>query len=252
MDVGGAVLGRLEDHGVDEPNERRVGDAVVDLEVVGLLLLDQPELLLDHGAGAEGLRGTDEAAELGLDVLAAGDADVEWEARREAELVDRVDVRRVGDRDAKRAVVEEVRDRDDALQNVERHLLRSLVVDRVDCEIDERQLEAGRERTRDALAGRDALIEDRLGQRAALLGAATDERELVGRDEARRGQEIDHELGHGVDRHAAAEWLCAALEALVPDRAERRRLLLFELVHRFNPSNELSAQPSKVLSTFGG
>ena len=34
VDVGGAVLGRLEDDRVDEPDERRVGDAVVGLEVV--------------------------------------------------------------------------------------------------------------------------------------------------------------------------------------------------------------------------
>ena len=33
--------------------------------------------------------------------------------------------------------------------------------------------------------------------------------------------------------------------------AERWRLLLFELVHGWYPSNELSAQPPKVLSTFG-
>ena len=146
----------------------------------------------------------------------------------------------------------DVRDRDDALEHVERHLLRRLVVDRVDREVDERELEARRERARDALARRDALVEDRLRERTALLGATADERELVGRDEAGGGQEVDHELGDRVDRHAAAERLCAALEALVPDGAERRRLLLFELVHRFNPSNELSAQPPKVLSTFGG
>ncbi len=34
VDVAGAVLGGLEDDRVDEPHERRVGDAVVGLEVV--------------------------------------------------------------------------------------------------------------------------------------------------------------------------------------------------------------------------
>ncbi len=34
VDVAGPVLGRLEDDRVDEPDERRVGDAVVGLEVV--------------------------------------------------------------------------------------------------------------------------------------------------------------------------------------------------------------------------
>jgi hypothetical protein len=38
VDVAGPVLGRLEDDRVDEADERRVGDAVVDLEVVALLL----------------------------------------------------------------------------------------------------------------------------------------------------------------------------------------------------------------------
>ena len=181
-----------------------------------------------------------------------GDPDLEREAGREPELVDRVDVRRIGDRDAERAVVEGVRDRDDALEHVELHLLRRLVVHRVDREVDERELEASGERAGDALARRDALVEDRLRERTSLLGATADERELVGRDEAGGGQEVDHELGHRVDRHAAAERLCAALEALVPDGAERRRLLLIELVHGFNPSNELSAQPPEVLSTFDG
>ena len=60
------------------------------------------ELLLDHGAGAEGLGRADEPAELDHDVVARGDAELEREARREPELVDRVDVRRVGDRDAQR------------------------------------------------------------------------------------------------------------------------------------------------------
>ena len=38
VDVAGPVLGRLEDDRVDEPDERGVGDAVVDLEIVDLLL----------------------------------------------------------------------------------------------------------------------------------------------------------------------------------------------------------------------
>ena len=39
VDVAGPVLGGLEDDRVDEPDERDVGDAVVDLEVVALVLL---------------------------------------------------------------------------------------------------------------------------------------------------------------------------------------------------------------------
>ena len=50
VDVGGPVLGGLKDHGVDEANEWGIGDAVVDLEVVGLLLfLFELELAFDGG-----------------------------------------------------------------------------------------------------------------------------------------------------------------------------------------------------------
>ncbi len=38
VDVAGAVLGRLEDDRVDEPHDRRLGDAVLGLEVVGLVV----------------------------------------------------------------------------------------------------------------------------------------------------------------------------------------------------------------------
>ena len=58
VDVAGPVLGGLEDDRVDEPDERRVGDAVVDLEVVDVLLflLEQRlGFLGEYGTGAEGL-----------------------------------------------------------------------------------------------------------------------------------------------------------------------------------------------------
>ena len=92
MDVGGAVLRRLEDHGVDEPDERDVGDAVVDLEIGRLLFLDVVVLLV-LGESAprahERLGGAGELAELGEDVVARGDAELERVARREPQLVDR-------------------------------------------------------------------------------------------------------------------------------------------------------------------
>ena len=132
VDVGGAVLGRLEDDRVDEPDERRVGDAVVDLEVVRLLFLGDPQLLVDlleDGAGAERLGCARHPAQLDEDVLARGDAEVERVARREPELVDPVQVARIGDGDPQRAVVERVRDRDDALEDVQRDLLGRVLVD---------------------------------------------------------------------------------------------------------------------------
>ena len=54
VDVGGAVLGGLEEHGVDEADERGVGDAVVGLEIglvlVGLLRLEVVHVVLRRRA----------------------------------------------------------------------------------------------------------------------------------------------------------------------------------------------------------
>src|SRR5438270_429448 len=84
VDVGRAVLGRLEDHRVDETDERRVGDAVVDLEVVALLLLLlERELLFDRGPRAERLGGALQPTDLAEDVLLGRDAELHLVARRD-------------------------------------------------------------------------------------------------------------------------------------------------------------------------
>ena len=114
MDVAGAVLGGLEDDRVDEPDERRVRDAVVVLEVVDSCVARRPR----SSSRSIELRRSPrratrlEALELREDVVARGDAERELVARREPQLVDRVDVRRVGDRDVRRLAVEPVRQRD--------------------------------------------------------------------------------------------------------------------------------------------
>src|SRR4029077_11743206 len=98
LEVGGAgaVLCRFEDDRVDEADERRVGDAVVDFEIVQLLLVDDFELdAVQSGAGAEGLRGPRQTAELAGDLLARGDAERDRMAAREAKRVDAVNVLRV-------------------------------------------------------------------------------------------------------------------------------------------------------------
>jgi len=72
VDVGRAVLGGLEQDGVDEADERYVGDAVVGLEV-GVLVdgdIDVVLVLGQRDAGAERLRVADELADGGEDVLA--------------------------------------------------------------------------------------------------------------------------------------------------------------------------------------
>src|SRR3954451_1628681 len=202
VDVAGAVLGRLEDDRVDEPDERDVRDPVVDLEIVELLLLlllEQPGLLVQNGAGAEGLGSADEPADLVGDVLARRDGQLELEARREAQLVDRMDVAGIRDSDPEDIPLDGVRDGLDPLEHVQLKLL-----DRVLCHADDRQVDEGkvvaaREGACDALRGGDSLVEDGLRERAALLGAAADERQPVGRNQPGRLDQAGHERRELVD-----------------------------------------------------
>src|SRR5581483_3312078 len=113
---------------------------------------------------------------------------------RQAQLVDAVQVRRVGDGDAQRAVVEGVRDRRAALEHVRRDLLGGVVVDAREAEVDEGELVACGEHARDAVARRDAFLDERRRERAGLLRAAAREREPVLRNELRRGEQVDDEL----------------------------------------------------------
>ena len=140
-------------------------------------------------------------------------------AGREPELVDSVQVSRVGDRDAQRPVLERVRDRDDALQHVQRNLLGSLLVDAREREVDERDLVADCERAGDPFRRRNALVDDRLGERA-LAGTTAHECELVRRDEARRLQQVDDELSGRVDRHARGKRRRAGVGGLLAGRAD--------------------------------
>ena len=164
--------------------------------------------LLEDGAGAERLRGARHALELDEDVVARGHAEVERVTRREPELVEPVQVPRVGERDPEHLALDRVRDRDHALQHVQRDLRRRVLVDPGEREIDVRHLVAERQRARHALRRCDSFVDDRLRERAAARTAA-DERELVGRHEARCGEEVDDELGGLVDRERRAEALAA-------------------------------------------
>src|SRR3954449_8644658 len=87
VDVAGAVLGRFEDDRVDEPDERGVGDAVVDLEIVDLFLVDHLELggLAQSRACAERLGRARESPELVRDVFACRHAEDDRVPAREAQ-----------------------------------------------------------------------------------------------------------------------------------------------------------------------
>ena len=78
--------------------------------------------------------------------------------------------------------------------------LSGLLVDARQGEVDERYLVAHRQRARDAFAGRDALLDHRLRDRAA-RGAAAHERQLVGRNEPGGREQVDDELRRDIDGH---------------------------------------------------
>ena len=166
VDVGGVLLGGLEDQRVDEPDERPVGDAVVGLEVVAVRLVDGL-VHVDGDDGADRLGGAHEPLELGEDVVARRDAELERVLRREPELVDRVQVPRVGDRDLEHVVLDRVRDRDGALERLHGDQLRGVDGDADGREVDDREVVAHGEHARDPVGGRDALVDERLRDRRA-------------------------------------------------------------------------------------
>jgi hypothetical protein len=203
VDVGGPLLGGLEDDRVDEPDERGVGDSVLGLEVVaGLVLFLGGQLLLfdlEHGARAECLCGSGEALDLVDDVFLRGHAELDRETGRELQLVDRVHVLRVGDRHAKNARFDGVGDRDQPLEDVERDFLGGVGRDTGADEIDDRQGEARRERVGDPLRRREALVDERLREGTRLRSRAG-ERHVRGRQQAGLLDDICDELRDGIDR----------------------------------------------------
>ena len=100
VDVARALLGGLEDDRVDEPDERRVRDPVVGLEVVASSVLRRPPRLRPSTRAAlSASEARREAAQLGQHVVLRGDVELDRMARREPQLVEPAHVLRVGDRD---------------------------------------------------------------------------------------------------------------------------------------------------------
>jgi hypothetical protein len=99
--VAGSVFCGLVDERVDEPDERCVGDPVVDLEVVdvvALLLLlvplDRPQLGADPDV--EGLARAAKAPDLGGKGVPGRDREVDGVAGREPQLVEPAGARPAG------------------------------------------------------------------------------------------------------------------------------------------------------------
>ena len=116
-----------------------------------------------------------------------------------------VEVGRVGDADEQRVAPQGVRDRDDALENVERDEAGGRLVHLGESQIDEGKLMPGSEDPGDAVARGDALLDERLGERACGPRPAAHERKLVGGNELGRGKQVGDELGELVDAVLAAE-----------------------------------------------
>ena len=170
-----------------------LGDPVLLLEVGG----DRPGVPLDLLGVLELADRVRDAAEplvLDDDLVARGDAEGELVTGRESELVHRPHVAGVGDGDVEDVVlVEPVRQRHGALEDVQGDEAAGLVRDPGELQVDQRQAVARGEHARDALAGGEALGGQRLGEGSA-GGPAADEREPVGGDEAGRGDQVGDEL----------------------------------------------------------
>ena len=202
VDVRGILLGCLEDEGVDEPHQRPVRDAVVRLEVVGgrVLLVH-----LDGDDGADGLGRACKPLQLGDDVVARRDAEVERMLRRQTQLVDRVQIARVRDGNPEDVVLDGVRNGDRALQGLHGDQLNRIDGNADAREVDDGKVVAHRQHPGDALGRRDTLVDQRLGHRRAARSAPADLGDGSRADEGRRLQQIEQELGCLVDAERRRE-----------------------------------------------
>ena len=159
VDVGGAVLGGLEDHGVDEADERRVRDAVVDLEVV---VSSSSAASIVHARRRPAATRAPNASESRTSLRSSarmssrgGDAELDRVARGEPELVDRR-AGWPGRRSRRRSVSPRsaygmATTRSSTCSGMSRAAASSTLGER---EVDERKLVAGGERAGDAVARR--------------------------------------------------------------------------------------------------
>ena len=154
----------------------------------------------------------DDPADLRLDVVARRDRELDREARRDPQLVDRVHVPRIRNGHVQDTACKRVRDRIDALEHVDRHLRRGVRIDTCFGEVDQRELVARRKRARDAFLGRDAFRDERLRERSARAGAAARHRQLVFRDQTGGGEQVREELGHRIDARNVATAELTALD----------------------------------------
>ena len=170
--------------------------------------------------------------DLGEDVVATRDAELDRVAAREPELVDPVDVARVGDRDPEPVAVAGDRDRDDPLQGEQGHELACIRGDALRLEVDEREVVAPRERTGDALGLCVALVAERLGQRAG-AGATAGGGEPVAGDDLGRRDEIRDEIRDRLEPARGPQVVRGRPGAIAEIRGRAKRACGLEIHARF-------------------
>jgi hypothetical protein len=105
MHVAGALLDRLEHERVDELDERTGGFILRGLDFLFVRKL----FALVAAVATHRIELTPEIAELQLDVLSRSDPEHDLASRRDAQLVDGLNIGRIGDRDQQPLAVERVR-----------------------------------------------------------------------------------------------------------------------------------------------
>ena len=149
------------------------------------------------------------------------------------------------DRDQKLVAVDRIRDRADALEDVQRDELGGLRRDAALDDVDERKVVPLGERTSDALSLREPFVDERLRERAR-PGAIANEGDLVSRQEPCRLDDVRNELGQRVDLERTLERSRAASSGAALSASGHGPQHGWPL--GFHTSNEVSAAAAARLS----
>ena len=199
MNVARPILGALEDNRVHQPHQRRVGNAVVGLEVVEQLALgDDLHVLERRRLRRQRLARTQHPLDLGQDLVARSDTQLDLMAGRQLQLVDAADVRRIGDDDVQALAGDLVGQSDDAFEHVDGNGGGSVRRDLHIAERDQRQVEMRGLNLGHPRSGNGAVLDQSRDERArgASLGARFGK--LVGSDEPGGFEQVSEQLGEGV------------------------------------------------------
>ena len=196
VDVARLVCGTLEDDRVHQPYQRCVGNAVVGLEVVQQILLGDDLHILERGRlHRQRLARTQHPLDLGQDLFARGDAQLDLVVSRQLQLVDTADVRRVGDGDVQALAGDLVGQCDDALEHVNGNCDGGVGRDLLFAENDQRQVEVRGLNLGHPLRGNDAVLGKSRDERTRGTGLGACFPEFVGGDQSGGFEQVSEQLG---------------------------------------------------------